>query len=93
MIHNAPVGITRVSTSTPLETQNAAFAVNMGHQAKTIMQLRGLDTGVAQDVTGVLRINKGGQWESDRQDPDKEFLYLVKKDGTVKVFERGERLD
>lgn len=30
------------------------------HQAERVVQLRGLDTGAASDVSGVLRLSKGG---------------------------------
>jgi elongator complex protein 6 len=56
------------------------------------MSLRLLSTGVARDVSGVLRISKAaGADEIDTQSPfeEKEVLYLVGGDGSVKVFERG----
>lgn len=65
-----------------------------------VMQLRGLDTGVAKDVSGVLRISKGGGWVPNSHfgsenrfcdDPEeKELLYFVQADGLVRVFGRGE---
>lgn len=64
------------------------------------MQLRELDTGVARDVSGVLRISKGGRWEAglesaNDQDEhtrwgEKEVLYFVQGDGMVRAFGRGE---
>lgn len=66
------------------------------------MQLRGLDTGVAGDVSGVLRISRGGGWvpevgianKGQSHDhsglEEKEVLYFVQGDGAVRVFERGE---
>lgn len=58
------------------------------------MQLRNLETGAASDVSGVLRVSKGGTWEGDETSAEgnleKEVLYFVQRDGGVRVFERGE---
>jgi elongator complex protein 6 len=85
----------------PLEIAHHNFLVKMAHMSGQIMGVRVLDTGVARDVSGVIRIteqkmgwqNLGfesgvgkGQEEGER---GKEFLYQVKGDGSVKVFERG----
>ncbi|KKZ64995.1 hypothetical protein EMCG_09102 [[Emmonsia] crescens] len=87
---------------TPLEREHASLVVGTAHQARMVMQLRGLDTGVARDVSGVLRISKGGGWvpeivmgeKGDRHDhaglEEKELLYFVQGDGAVRVFGRGE---
>ncbi|KAK2858504.1 hypothetical protein FQN49_004665 [Arthroderma sp. PD_2] len=83
---------------TPLEIEHSALVVSLAHQAQMVLQLRGLDTGVARDVSGVLRVSKGGaladtntlkneeggSWE------EREVLYFVQGDGSVKVFGRGE---
>ncbi|ODH48664.1 hypothetical protein GX48_05204 [Paracoccidioides brasiliensis] len=85
--------------STPLETEHASLVVGMAHQARVVMQLRGLDTGVALDVSGVLRISKGGGWvpETGKVNgcsqtglEEREVLYFVQGDGAVRVFGRGE---
>ena len=69
--------------------------------SRRVVGTRVLDTGVARDVSGVLRIteqrlgweNLGLEREEKRDWDDagkgKEFLYQVKADGGVKVFERG----
>ncbi|PGH12160.1 hypothetical protein AJ79_04454 [Helicocarpus griseus UAMH5409] len=88
---------------TPLEKEHASLVVGMAHQARMVMQLRGLDTGVARDVSGVLRISKGGGYipatgNGDKRDDygqvagleEKEVLYFVQGDGAVRVFGRGE---
>jgi elongator complex protein 6 len=73
----------------------------MSHQANIVLQLRCLDTGVAVDVSGIMRISQGGGAElsafmsKDRLVADydvegKEFLYFVRSDGGVRVFGRGE---
>lgn len=58
------------------------------------MQLRNLETGAASDVSGVLRVSKGGAWEGDEisaeENLEKEVLYFVQRDGGVRVFGRGE---
>lgn len=61
--------------------------------------MRVLDTGVARDVSGVVRITEQrrgfadlglGREEGEGEDGrGKEFLYQVKGDGSVRVFERG----
>lgn len=57
------------------------------HAADVILSLRMLDTGVAKDVSGVVRVT-----ERDRAEAGAEYLYHVGADGNVKVFERGLRL-
>jgi elongator complex protein 6 len=61
------------------------------------MSLRPLDTGKARDVSGVVRVSRGGAWDDDvEEDEEKEeqkeleALYFVQNDGGVRVFERGE---
>lgn len=64
--------------------------MSLAHQARSIMSVRGLDTGVAKDVSGVLRISKGAGWSVDGEDiEERECLYYVSSDGGVRVFERG----
>ena len=55
-----------------------------------IVSLRLLDTGIAKDVSGVVRITRGGDSGGKRQIEEKEYLYHVGGDGGVKVFERGQ---
>ena len=73
--------------NTPLEVDHAAFVMGLMHQAGIVMGLRGLDTGAARDVSGVLRITRGGD-DTDEVE-EKEVLYYVSGDGGVRVFERG----
>ena len=54
-----------------------------------------MDTGAAGDVGGVLRVTVPGV-DGDEDDDvrsktwkEQELLYLVKTDGTAKVWERG----
>ncbi len=71
----------------------------MAHQAARVLQLRGLDTGAARDVSGVLRVSKGGagverleggRETSVEEEEEREWLYQVKGDGSVRVWTRGE---
>ena len=68
--------------STPLESEHAAFVIGLAHQARLVMSARALSSGVAAEVSGVLRV------KSDENEG--EWLYFVGKDGGVKVWIRGE---
>ncbi|KAL4884718.1 hypothetical protein BJY04DRAFT_181862 [Aspergillus karnatakaensis] len=94
LIHNASVFAHQ--TATPLETEHAAFSVGLAHRAEMVIQLRNLETGAARDVSGVLRVSKGGAWGqrdsagAEESWEEKEVLYFVQRDGGVSVFGRGE---
>ena len=79
---------------TPLEVEHAAFAIGSAHRARMVMQLRNLETGAAKDVSGVLRISKGGGWDGENDAgsswEEKEVLYFIQRDGGVTMFGRGE---
>jgi elongator complex protein 6 len=79
---------------TPLEINQASFLLSMAHMADLVISLRGLDTGSARDVSGVLRISRVGYAdgvdEGQGEEKGRELLYNVGGDGGVKVFERGE---
>ena len=91
---------------TRLEKEESAFVVILAHQASTVTSLRMLDTGLASDVSGVLRVTTTSPTSSDSgsrsssdgdcDGPDhwreKEVLYFV-KDGSVEVFNRGQIRD
>ncbi|KAF2090057.1 hypothetical protein K490DRAFT_71738 [Saccharata proteae CBS 121410] len=88
-------GVSNIS-NTPLETEHAAFLTGQAHVADWVMGCRLLDTGFAADVSGVLRITKGGAGDEEdyiKADEEgkgeKEVLYYVGGDGGVSVFERG----
>ena len=82
-------------SNTPLESEHATLVAGLATQAYFVTSLRLLSTGVAKDVSGVLRISRGGacgdvESEAKRERiEEKEVLYLVGGDGGVKVFERG----
>lgn len=85
----------------PLELAQHNLLVKCGHMSRRILGVRILDTGVARDVSGVIRITEQKhEWldlELSENEPKegndagkgKEFLYQVKGDGSVRVFERG----
>lgn len=73
---------------TRLEVEHAAFVVALAHSAAWTVALRQLDTGVARDVSGVIRITRGGG-EGGGGGEEKEVLYYV-GDGPVEVFDRGQ---
>lgn len=81
---------------TPLEIDHAQFVISLAHQADFVMGLRLLDSGTARDVSGVLRIARGGNSFNhervelpDLEIKEREVLYYVGGDGSVKIFERG----
>ncbi|KAK3365081.1 hypothetical protein B0T24DRAFT_422530 [Lasiosphaeria ovina] len=78
-----------ISQTTGLEKEHAAFILSLAHEAWAVLSLRLLDTGVAKDVSGVVRITPGGDGSGKKVD-EKEFLYHVGGDGGVRVFERGQ---
>lgn len=89
LVHNAAAD--DCADATPLERHHAAFVVGLAHRASMVLQLRTLDTGAAKDVSGVLRVSKGGGFsDSSEAVVEKEVLYFVQRDGGVRVFGRGE---
>lgn len=71
--------------ATSLEREHACLVLSTAHAADAVLALRMLDTGVARDVSGVVRLTGPA---IDGGEPA-EFLYHVAADGGVKVFERG----
>jgi elongator complex protein 6 len=79
---------------TRLEMEESSFVTTLAHQASSVTSLRMLDTGLAKDVSGVLRVTTAfDTTSSDRQNGqdwnEKEVLYFV-RDGSVEVFNRGQ---
>lgn len=81
------------TAATPLGRDTAAFLVQQAHNARFVMGVRELETGAARDVSGVLRVTRGGDAVGCDGEEDEvremEALFLVGRDGGVKVFERG----
>lgn len=79
--------------TTSLEQNHQLITTMVAHQSNTIVQLRGLDTGTARDISGILRVSSGGQHDETTSHEDifdREYLYYVKRDATVRVWSRGE---
>jgi len=70
-----------------LETNHTVLVTSLAHMAHGVLALRLLDTGVAKDVSGVIRITNGGCGEE--QIEERERLYLA-TDTNVRIFARGE---
>jgi elongator complex protein 6 len=76
---------------TALEKEHASLALSLAHDAQLVMSLRMLDTGTAKDVSGVLRVTPGGdEGIAGTTVEDRELLYFIGGDGSVRVFERGQ---
>lgn len=81
------------ASTTPLEADHALFVTSLAHQCQWVFQLRGLDTGTAEDVSGVIRVSRGGGGGAGDEEEDlvdAEWLYQVRGDGSVRVWGRGE---
>lgn len=84
----------------PLARAHTRLLASLTHTAHSVFQLRSLDTGVARDITGVLRINRGCNgsdeyrrgldMEVGREEFSGEYLYRLVGDGGVRVFQRGQ---
>ena len=74
--------------NTPLEINHASLLISLTHESRCIISTRELDTGAAKDVSGVLRIGRGGAESAEEIQPA-EMLYFVGNDGGVRVFEPG----
>ncbi|KAI9769437.1 MAG: hypothetical protein M1840_004139 [Geoglossum simile] len=73
--------------TTPLEISHTALLTSLAHRADYVVSLRLLDSGIARDVSGVLRVTNGGGEEGTGVE-EGEFLYWVGGDGGVRVWER-----
>ena len=97
---DSPLLFPASSSQTPLEKSHLTFVTNVAHQADHIIQLRGLETGVARDVSGVVRVNGRRGWNGKRDETwnelpgknleqrDWEGLFYLETDGNVKVWQR-----
>lgn len=86
----------------PLELEHHNLLVKYAHMSRRILGVRVLDTGVARDVSGVIRVTEqkeswldlglgddDGKDQAEQSETGNEFLYQIKGDGSAKVFERG----
>lgn len=90
----------------PLARENAAFMVSCVQMARWTVSCRMLGTGWAEDVSGVVRVTRGGRADEDlevegegegqgddageEEVKEGEWLYYVGGDGGVRVWGRGE---
>ena len=76
-----------------MELDHTELLSSLGQQAYFVIGLKPLSTGVAKDVSGVLRLTRGPEAAeleaADGRIEEKELLYLVAGDGSIRVFERG----
>ena len=91
------ISAAREHTALPLDAELAAFIAQQAHAARYVLSVRPLDTGAAKDISGVLRVTRGGGvYDSDDAEKgeirDMEALYLVQRDGNAKVFGRGAEM-
>ncbi|KAK9370192.1 hypothetical protein V1509DRAFT_329940 [Lipomyces kononenkoae] len=78
-------------TSTLAVEQNT-YLLSLVRRAVAVFSIRPLSTGMAEDVTGTIRITNGGQPCERRGHVDQgEFHYFIGEgnSGGVKVFEKG----
>jgi elongator complex protein 6 len=78
-------------TPTPMQIQQQQLVLSLAHQANAVFSVRRLDTGLAKDVAGVLRVTTAMRDCTDdgQGSPAKEFLYQVHDNRTAVVWERG----
>ena len=76
----------------PIERQHRTLVFGLASNARMIMSVRGLDTGVAKDVSGVMTVTRGPEdWDEVRKEVEEgEWLYFIRSDGGVDIFRRGE---
>lgn len=83
------------SESNSLSKNQSILLTSLVHRAYSVISLRPLQTGTAKDVTGVIRLTRGGAWyDFERGSRDSgeseewEMLYRV-EDGWPKLFKHA----
>ncbi|ODV97863.1 hypothetical protein PACTADRAFT_185831 [Pachysolen tannophilus NRRL Y-2460] len=73
-----------------IEFKHTEFLTKFLFRSNLIMNIKPLDTGRANDVTGLLSINKGlvGYQTDEIEIVEKEYLFFVAKEGNVRLFFR-----
>lgn len=81
------------AAATPLELEHSIYVRSLAHQASFVFQLRPLETGHSREVSGTIRISRGGSYErvddGAEESDEGEWLYHVRSDGSVNVWRRG----
>ncbi|KAK9326379.1 hypothetical protein V1517DRAFT_311601 [Lipomyces orientalis] len=75
-----------------LAQEQTAYLFSLARRAVAVFSLRPLSTGMAEDVTGAMRITNGGQPCDAREIVDENEFHYFLGDGNVggvKVFEKG----
>lgn len=67
--------------------KNTDIMCKLLHRSNLILNVRPLETGRAQDVTGTLTVSKGPCGSTGKV-AEKEYLYVVDKEGGIKLFFR-----
>ncbi|KAF3080100.1 hypothetical protein TWF569_004207 [Orbilia oligospora] len=77
-------------SSTPLELSHANLVISLGHTADAILSLRLLDTGVAKDISGVLKVTRGaGNLGGTGGIVEEKEMLFYESDAGVRIFARG----
>lgn len=69
-----------------IEFRHTEFMSKLFYRSNVIFNLKPLETGRADDVTGTLTVSKGLQQKLEVV--EKEYLFLINKEGNVKLFYR-----
>ncbi|KAI9668337.1 MAG: hypothetical protein M1829_005541 [Trizodia sp. TS-e1964] len=85
---SAPLG-----DSSPLEVSAAMLLASLAGQARAVLSLRPLPSGVAPDASGFLRVTRGGGVGDGDEDKggvmeEMEALFFVARDSKVQIFKR-----
>ncbi|KAK9246494.1 hypothetical protein V1506DRAFT_535290 [Lipomyces tetrasporus] len=75
-----------------LAQEQTTYLFSLVRRAVAVFSVRSLSTGMAEDVTGAIRITKGGQPCEAREIVDENEFHYFLGDGNiggVKVFEKG----
>jgi elongator complex protein 6 len=75
----------RESEGSPLQLEQQQLLISCAHQADYVVSVRKLDTGLAKDISGVVRITSNGLKRSG-----KEYLYRVDTNLSAKAWDRGD---
>ncbi|QPG74273.1 hypothetical protein FOA43_001598 [Brettanomyces nanus] len=74
--------------SNDLSTVYSTLLLKLIHKAHLMLKLRPLRTGRADDITGELVVIKGPIDDPGLSIRERDYLYLLNKDGNVKLFYR-----
>ncbi|KAH3674246.1 hypothetical protein WICPIJ_009646 [Wickerhamomyces pijperi] len=83
--------ITTINTQSSRQHQYHDFLIRVLHRTNLNIALRPLSTGKAKDVTGTLTISRGSvpfEGLDGLEILEREYLYLVSRDNSVKLFFR-----